>query len=198
MKTTTAQTRLTGIIISFLFFLLLPALACSRASTSSLLPQTNKAPEFTLINQKGEMTSLSDMQGKVVILTFLYTNCPSACPAFLQKIETTMANLGDIGENVTVAVITVDPRRDTVARLAEYAAAMPPDWQYLTGAVSELQTVWDAYRINVRQLSGNGQGYEVAHTIKTLVIDKQGFLRLDLSGEDWQASELSELVRQLN
>ncbi len=91
------------------------------------------APPFELTNQFGQTTSLAQLKGKVVVLTFLYTNCPEACPLVISHIQQVMIELGSPTDEVALVAITVDPERDTVERLQEYTASLPSDWQYLSG-----------------------------------------------------------------
>jgi protein SCO1/2 len=179
--------------------LLLPAWFQDRRATP--------APSFALTNQFGQMTSLSQLKGKVVVLTFLYTYCPTVCPLYITKIKQALVELGSPGAaEVTVVAVTVDPDRDTVETLQRYTSAWSPQWLYLTGKPRQLKLVWDNYGIYVEKrepkMTMGGQshtghyGYEVIHTAKVVVIDKEGFRRSELVG-DWQATELAEKLRRL-
>src|ERR1700758_2703740 len=76
-----------------------------------------KAPDFTLINQYGTDTSLSQFRGKVVLLYFGYTNCPDACPMTLSALKESMERLRKSQNRVQVLFITIDPERDTAQKL---------------------------------------------------------------------------------
>jgi len=159
------------------------------------------APDFELINQSGEVTSLSQLRGRVVMLTFLYTSCPEACPALISKVQQALTRLGDAAaDDVALVAITVDPERDTLDRLREYTDRLPADWLYLTGEPGQLKVAWDDYGIYVEQLEpemamagadhAGHPGYEVVHSTKAILIDREGFLRSELTG-DWSVGELA-------
>jgi protein SCO1/2 len=75
------------------------------------------APDFTLISHTGQRASLSDFRGKWVFLYFGYTFCPDVCPATLAEVNQALALIGSKAEQVQVLMITVDPERDTAAKL---------------------------------------------------------------------------------
>jgi protein SCO1/2 len=170
--------------------------ACSQK------PAGTPAPLFELTNQYGQVTSLADLQGKVVVLTFLYTHCPDTCPLYLSKISQAMMGLeGNSEDSVAVVAVTVDPERDTVERLKDYMAYLPSDWQFLTGTPGQLKTMWEEYGIFVEKQAAEGgrqghTGYQVTHTAKVVIIDGKGFQRAELRG-DWRVSGLAEKVNAL-
>jgi len=199
-------------LISLLFFLL----ACSQGQKATL------ASPFELTDQFGELTSLSRLRGKVVVLTFLYTDCPVACPTLISKTQQAMTDLGNSAvDEVALVAVTVDPDRDTVERLREYTSSLPFNWLYLTGESGQLKVTWDNYGIYVEpqqekmitagetmtmkdkdtSMEGSGhaghQGYEVIHTAKVVLIDKEGFLRAELLTTEWQVAELKDSLERL-
>jgi cytochrome oxidase Cu insertion factor (SCO1/SenC/PrrC family) len=127
-----------------LIFLLLFLPACSQSQKAT------PAPPFELTNQFGEITSLSQLRGKVVVLTFLYSHCPVVCPLIISKVQQAMIELGDPAtDEVALVVVTVDPERYTVERLREYTSSLPFNWLYLTGEPGQLKVVWGNYGIYV-------------------------------------------------
>ena len=101
------------------------------------------APDFTLKNQFGEDVSLSDFDGKVVVVAFIYTACPDVCLIISSNIDYVSQNLGSESESVEFISITIDPARDTTQRLLEWTAAREYDWNHLThdrGSVCLLYT----------------------------------------------------------
>ena len=105
------------------------------------------APDFTLIDQNGDEVSMSDFEGKVVVLGFIFTNCPSVCltiSANLHNINTEMAE----EEDLVVLSMTVDPARDTPEHLWDWTNVRGYDWSHLTSYNhSELAEVWDLYNV---------------------------------------------------
>jgi protein SCO1/2 len=97
-------------------------------------------PDFSLLERSGISINLSDLQGKIWIVNFIYTSCPDTCP--LQSAE--MAKLqGELDHEATFRLlsITIDPDRDTPKVLSRYAdrfGADPERWLFLTGKKEEI------------------------------------------------------------
>ncbi len=182
--------------------LLLLVAGCAQQGYKGVpLSPPKPAPDFTLTNQFGEKVSLSDFRGKVVVISFLYTSCPTVCPAITQNFITAMEELGDAaGRDVIFIAVSVDPERDTVEQVRRYSEkrGLLYKWQYLTGERSELEKVWKAYNIYVnvswRDEYGN---YLVDHTATAIVVDRQGNLRLVYPGITWDPRDLAHDLKLL-
>ena len=107
------------------------------------------APDFTLTDQNGLDVSLSDFEGKVVVLAFTYTACPDVCLAIeanLHYVNTEMAGEDDL----VILSMTIDPARDTPEHLWGWTNVRGYDWPHLTSNDhSELQHVWSDYNLLV-------------------------------------------------
>ncbi|MFO7255608.1 MULTISPECIES: SCO family protein [Limnochorda] len=163
-----------------------------------LLEPLREAPVFSLTDHQGEPFHLADQRGKAVLLFFGYTTCPDVCPATLGTLGQMKRQLGADGERVEVVFITVDPERDTPARLAEYLGYFDPSAIGLTGPPEELARVREAYgvyaeRVNDPQAPG---GYWMNHTATVLLIDPEGRLRLSYTFGSAPA-EIAEDVRRI-
>ena len=116
---------------SALVFVLLAGQALA-GDKSEKLPDIGPAPAFSLMSQDGEPVSLGDLRGKVVAVTFIYTQCPDICPLLTQKmVEVQDALSGDFGGKIRFVSITLDPEHDTPAVLKDYAqfwGAKPEGW----------------------------------------------------------------------
>jgi cytochrome oxidase Cu insertion factor (SCO1/SenC/PrrC family) len=99
------------------------------------LPVYGAVPDFALIDQNGRPVGRSDLDGKVWIASFLFTNCPDECPlltAEMARLQSDTAHIADL----RLVSISVDPDRDTPAVLSQYAErfnANPGRWFFLTG-----------------------------------------------------------------
>src|SRR5712691_2521370 len=91
------------------------------------------APDFHLTDQFGKPISLSQFKGKPVILTFLYTHCPDACPLTAEKLHAVMQNLGSDAQRVTVLAVSTDPKGDTISAALKFSQAhrLQNYWHYL-------------------------------------------------------------------
>ena len=134
--------------------------------------------DFTLTNQSGRRTSLSDLSGKVVLLSFGYSNCPDICPTTLAEMGKVLRALGNKESSVRVVFITVDPHRDTPKRLTSYLANFHETMIGLTGSVKELTEVASQYSSKFRKEEpGPGSGYTVGHTTFVFILDQSGKAR---------------------
>lgn len=134
--------------------------------------------DFRLVNQRGEPVELADLRGKVVALTFLYTSCPDVCPLVAANLRDAYARLGAAGKDVALVAVSVDPERDSVARVRQYSEAMgmPAAWQFLTGERGALEQVWADFYVSVSPPASPGG--EVKHTGAIYLLDRQGRKRV--------------------
>lgn len=103
----------------------------------------NYFPNYVLTNQDGvEMKFFDDcIKDRVVLISFIYTTCPDACPLETARIAQVQGILGDrVGKDVFFYSITIDPKNDTPAVMKEYAERYQagPGWQFLTGDEGEI------------------------------------------------------------
>jgi len=107
------------------------------------------APDFTLIDQNGQDVSLSDFEGKVVILAFTYTACPDVCLAIEANLHYVNSEMGD-EDDLIILSMTIDPARDTPEHLLEWTTLRGYDWAHLTSENhGVLQHVWNDYNLLV-------------------------------------------------
>ena len=86
------------------------------------------APNFDLINQEGENISLTDYQGKVIVVAFIYTSCPDVCLIISSNLDYVRQNLGEYSDDVELISITIDPARDTVPHLKDWTDTRGYAW----------------------------------------------------------------------
>jgi len=108
------------------------------------------APNFELHDQFDQPVSLSSFKGKVVALTFLYTNCPDACPIITEKLHQGYDQLGPDTSKFAIVAVTVDPARDTVAQVRSYSVQkdMLNKWHFLTGPVADVRPILALYGVD--------------------------------------------------
>lgn len=145
----------------------------------SVVEPPRQMGDFTLTAHNGEQVSLSDFQGQVVLLYYGYTFCPDVCPATLADLNQAVDSLGSSKDEVQVLMVTVDPERDTVDKLAEYLGFFDPSFLGLTGTVEEIRAATAPYGIEFAKQEVEGSsGYLMDHTAAVLVLDREGFLRV--------------------
>jgi len=109
----------------------------------------------------------------------LITYCPDACPTTMAQLKKVPAALGDKADQVQVAMISVDPQRDTPEVLRDYLAAFHPSFIGLTGTLEEITAAAAPFGIYFAAHAGTAAtGYLVDHTSAVTAIDKAGHIRL--------------------
>jgi protein SCO1 len=142
------------------------------------------APEIELTRSDGERFRLSERRGEVVALFFGYTSCPDICPTTMAELNQALEKLGDQADEVQVLFVTVDPQRDTPARVQEYVNHFNPDFIGLSGSEAELAKVWNDFGVFREIVEGtSAAGYLVNHTARVTLIDQQGNLRISFPFE---------------
>lgn len=168
-------------VFILLLSLLLPATQINAASDTGLKSGTfdppRLAPDFTLTGSDGKKFTLSELRGKLVILSFGFTHCPDICPVTLARLAQAHKNLGALADQVQVVYVTVDPERDNVERLREYMAHFNPSFIGVTGAPEQLSKVRQSYGILAAKKVHEDGSYEVHHSSYVYLIGRQGLLR---------------------
>ncbi len=101
-------------------------------------------PNVELTTHRGERVRFFDdlVRDKVVVISFLYTNCPDACPLETARLVEVQEVLGErVGQDVFFYSISIDPARDSVEALAEYAERyqVGPGWLFLRGVEEDVR-----------------------------------------------------------
>ncbi|MHB8618798.1 MAG: SCO family protein [Chloroflexota bacterium] len=131
------------------------------------------APDFQLPDSTGQLFSLQQYRGKPVVLAFLYTHCPDACPLISDKLRETLQKLGPDASRVQMLAVSVDPKGDTPAAVRAFSKehGMQGRWHYLVGTPRQLQPVWKDYYIGVMESPTAGT---VGHSDAVFLVDKSG------------------------
>ena len=157
-------------------------------ATDERLPIIGTAPGFTLTSQDGGEVSLSDLRGKVVAVTFIYTSCKDTCPLLTAKMAQVQDELGkDFGPRIAFLSITVDPEHDAPEVLRHYAQDMGANlagWAFLTGTPQAIKDVTRRYGVAVSKA-----GEELEHTLLTSLVDPNGNLRVQYIGVRFDPEE---------
>jgi protein SCO1 len=131
------------------------------------------APDFALTDQDGKRVRLSDQRGRIVLLTFLYTQCPDICPLMADNLNAALLELEpSVRDEVRVLAVSVDPERDTPATVRGYVKVhrLVPQFRYLIGSERELTKVWEKFEVQAVARDPE----LIDHTAYTLLIDRAG------------------------
>ncbi len=137
------------------------------------------AKDFALSDQNGQVRSIKDFAGKVVVVFFGYTQCPDVCPTTLQELLEVKRLLGAEGEKLQAVFVTVDPERDTPDMLRAYMANFDPTFVALHPTPEQLQPLLKDYKIYAKKVEGKtATSYTMDHSAQSYVYDTRGRLRL--------------------
>jgi protein SCO1/2 len=134
------------------------------------------APELALRGSDGQPLTLARFRGKLVLMSFGFTNCAAVCPTTLAMLAEARRALGTAAADMQVLFITVDPERDDAASMKRYVTAFDPSFVGGTGSPEALAAVRKAYGITANKVPMTG-GYAVDHTSSIFLIDREGRLR---------------------
>jgi len=158
-----ALTALVAIAAAFMY------LTADRSLRGSVINPPFQAPEIALTDSNGEPFALSQVEGKVAVIFFGFTNCPDECPLAMANLKLAVEMLGERGGNVQVLLVTTDPQRDSPEALREFVERFNPLFLGLTGSQAQLSKVWKDYGVTVMD------GGET-HSNYIYMIDKSGML----------------------
>ena len=132
---------------------------------------------FQLIDEQGRRVTDADYRGRWMLVFFGYTNCPDECPLTLQKMATTLHDLGPLADRIAPLFITVDPARDTPERLASYLGNFDTRIVGLTGTHEQIAAVAKAYRVYYEAGKTEESGADiVSHSTFLYLMDQNGKL----------------------
>lgn len=137
-----------------------------------------KVPSFSFTNQNGKTITNKDYQGKVYVIEFFFSTCPTICPRMNQNLVHIQNEFKGL-DNFGVASFTINPEFDTPEVLKVYAdkyGITNPNWNLLTGdkeAIYKLSN--EGFYIYAAQNTDVEGGFE--HSGNFALIDKNGFIR---------------------
>ena len=137
---------------------------------------------FSLTDQNGVRRTDMDFRGKYMLIFFGYTFCPDVCPTTLAIEAEALSKLGERANRIAPIFISVDPKRDTPAKLKTYLASFDaptrPNFVGLTGTEQEIADAAKAYRVYYRaHIDGqirDGSEYSIDHTGDVYLMDPDG------------------------
>lgn len=154
------------------------------------LPVLVELPQYNLTNEFGRDFGSRELEGRSYIANFIFTSCPTTCPAIMEKSQRIQKRIRGLGTKVALVSFTVDPEFDTPAVLNKYArglSANPHVWTFLTtedkeemrellvegfrvpmGDLEEFEAVVDGYEVSM---------WDIAHTERMVLVDDQGRVR---------------------
>jgi len=177
--------------------------ACSKSAPEFRgvdITGADYARDFALPDQDGQMRSLKDFAGKVVVVFFGYTQCPDVCPTTLQEIVQVKQALGADGDRLQAIFVTVDPERDTPEMLKAYMGNFDPTFIALRGSDAQTAAIAKDFKIYYKKVDGQTPtSYTMDHSAGSYIFDPAGRLRIYSrygSGPDAVAADVRSLLNE--
>ena len=170
--------------------------AMDPSTSARVVTVGQQVPDFALTDQAQAQIHLSQLEGKVVALTFGYSRCPNPnyCLRLSNNLSTVERRFHDrAGRDLILLTIMIDPAHDQGATLVQYAGVFKADpgvWHFLTGPLPEIKQVAGMFGMNFWSDEGL-----LTHTLHTIVIDRQGRLASNIEGNQFSAKQLGDLVQ---
>ena len=150
--------------------------------------------EFT--NQFGKKVSFADLPGKIIVLDFFFTRCPTICPQLAKAMKRLQNSFSKSDSIVQFVSITVDPLHDSVTQLRKWGTKYevnPDNWWLLTGNRDSI------YDFAIKEIKANIADVNVdtafVHTENFFLLDKERIIRGWYDGLDSTAQK--KLVRDI-
>lgn len=150
---------------------------------------------LALTGHDGKARTLADFNGKLIVLTFGYTNCSQICRTTLADMAQVVGAMKAKADRVQVLFVTLDPARDTPKPLAKYVSTFHPRFLGLYGNAAATERAAKEFKV----VYSARNGYAAEHSAQSYVFDTEGRLRLVIKperiGPDL-AHDLEELMRE--
>jgi len=172
--------------------------AARPAGPSPKLPRPLSEMDVTLTDHRGRRVTISDWVGRPSLVFFGFTYCPEVCPTTLSDISLWLDGLGAEADLLNVALITVDPERDTIAALADYLTYFDPRITGYTGTPKEIARVAEAFRVRVERRPLGEDDYTMDHTSGVLLFRADGRFGSIIDYHEDRASALPKIRRVLS
>jgi len=129
---------------------------------------------FQLVDQNGRPVSDRDLLGKPTVMFFGFTYCPDVCPTTLADMTVWLKALGPDADKLNVVYVTIDPERDTPARLKSYLTAFDPRIRGLTGTPKAVAQAAHDYNVYYQKVALQGGEYTMDHSTLIYLMDASG------------------------
>lgn len=140
--------------------------------------ERRKAPSFAFLNQDSLLVTDADYRGKVYVVEFFFTTCPTICPVMTENLLTLQEAFAD-RDDFGIASFTINPRYDTPSVLKAYAeryGITDMDWHLLTGESEDIYELANAgFNIFAAEMPEVAGGFE--HSGLFALIDQEGYIR---------------------
>ncbi|MFL1894294.1 SCO family protein [Aquimarina sp. 2-A2] len=160
-------------------------------STMQEVRKYHKIPDFSLINQNGEIVTQENYDNKIYVADFFFTTCQTICPIMTGHMKQIQNEVKD-DEEVLLLSHSVTPKIDDVARLRQYATdkgVIDKKWNLVTGDKKQIYNLARKAYL-VAKTEGDGGPYDMVHTENFVLVDKKNRIRGFYDGTNPEAIEV--------
>lgn len=138
-----------------------------------------KVPSFKFLNQDSIWVKKEDFKGKLLIVDFMFTHCPTICPTMTANMKKLTENTKDLEDQIQFVSFSIDPKRDSPSRFRAYMKEMgitANNWSFLTGDEQETYGLaFDYFYVGVQRSDNPEEDF--LHDDKFVLVDKEGYVR---------------------
>jgi protein SCO1/2 len=146
-----------------------------RVNGAVVLDQPRIFSDFELVDHRGEAFNIARMQDIWTIVFFGFTNCPDICPTTLAVLNDTFSKMKDSEkERLQIVMISLDPERDTVEKMALYVPYFNEDFVGVTGSPYSILQLSTQLTIAYTKVDLGEDNYTVDHSTQVVLINPKG------------------------
>ena len=142
-----------------------------QLESGTALPVPGPLTPFALVDTQGKPVSPEQLRGHPTLVFFGFTYCPDVCPTTLALLASVQKELDLPG--LKVALITVDPERDTPEQLGKYISSFGGEFIGLTGTPREIVKAQRSFGVAASRVELAGGGYTMDHSATVFLLDSQ-------------------------
>jgi protein SCO1/2 len=144
-----------------------PAVPSLESGTS--LPRPKPLSDFNLVDTQGATATPASLRDHPTLVFFGFTHCPDVCPTTLALLSSVQKQVAIPG--LKVALISVDPERDTPQQLGKYISSFGGDLIGLTGTPSEIVKATKSFGVASSRVELPGGSYTMDHSATVFAVD---------------------------
>jgi protein SCO1/2 len=148
---------------------------------------------FRLASSNGGTIDSETLKGTPYGLFFGFTHCPEICPTTLYEMSKALKELGPEAKDFRVFFVTVDPERDTAAKLKDYLGNFDPRIEALVPTAGQLSQIAKAFNAVYEKVPTSDGSYTMGHTVTVYLVNRDGKLVDETFFGDYPEQRLAKL-----
>ncbi|NBI28959.1 SCO family protein [Chengkuizengella sp. YPA3-1-1] len=188
--------KLYSIILSICFLLIISACSLPSEKPNDM---NNEVEDFSFTNQENATFGLSDLENKVWIADFIFTNCTTVCPGMTYNMAQLQIKMKEAGIDAEIVSFSVDPNVDTPEVLKDYVSKFGADfsnWHLLTGYSDEMiQNFAKTSFMTIVQQDANSD--QVIHGTAFYLVDQKGTVLTKYDGNNPDFEQILKDIKSI-